>query len=245
MSGKIAPDADKDHACAALFARVAAMSSPAVPPGMTERIVRDVPRLAQMPAPYAPLRVRVLRAAAAPVPASASAHRRRAPAGRRPVAGWAAVAAGIAAIALMLPSAFPAQRPAHGTTAPAPRQIAQIRIEPTSAVHTVAVPVSTVKLAANHRARAHGPVWPPATPDSGAVIPAVVAEPASGQLAVAVASPLAGPAPVASSRPVYGPVDTEAQSPGMHSGTHSGIQGEIGTGQGFAWTSHDTGAQPH
>jgi len=229
-----APDCEQDCASAVMFARFAALSPPAVPPGLNERIVCEVPRLAQMPAPYAPLRARALRLAAAPVAVAASPVVRRAAAGWRPVGGWAALAAGFAALVLMVPSAFKAHPPAPTARASPPRQFARNQADAArpGVQPFFAAPVSAVKLAANHPVRAQ--VAPsPVIPDSDAASPTVAIQPAPEQVA------FAAPAPVASSRPVYGPVDTEPRST-------AGVQG-IGQGAtaGFAFTNYDSGTHQH
>jgi len=232
-----APDCEQDCAMAVMFARSAALSSPGVPPGLNERIVCEVPHLAQMPAPHAPLRVRALRLAA-PVCVVANPAARRAAAGWRTVGGWAALAAGFAALALMLPTAFPVRQAAHAAHASPAVQVARIRPD---VLPFVAAPVATVKLAANHGVRAHDVARPSSgVPDADAVIPVPAAQPAPEQVAFAV------PDPAAPSRPVYGPVDTDPQA-----SSRMGAQGGTGTGAaaGFAFTNYDSGsrsgARPH
>ena len=146
---------------------------------------------------------------AAPVRVVTSPQVRVAAAGRRPVAGWTALAAGIAAIALMLPMAFPV-RPVTPAPPPPPRlaqnQLAQNRI---SLARIVPVPILATKSPAARLAWTHSVLAPaPVNCDSGNAVPIVtepVVEPAPVQIAVAVAGAL----PVLPSRLVYGPVDTE------------------------------------
>ena len=146
---------------------------------------------------------------AAPVRVVTSPQVRVAAAGRRPVAGWTALAAGIAAIALMLPMAFPVRPVTHAPPPPprlAQNQLAQNRI---SLARIVPVPILATKSPAARLAWTHSVLAPaPVNCDSGNAVPIVtepVVEPAPVQIAVAVAGAL----PVLPSRLVYGPVDTE------------------------------------
>ena len=230
---------ETDCAAAMTFARIAALSPPTLPPGVAERIIRDVPRLAQMPAPCSPMRAGSVRAPA-PVRVVTRPQVRGAAAGRRPVAGWTALAAGIAAIALLLPMAFPGRDVTH---APPPRQLAQNQLvqNRTSRARIVPVPVLATKSLAARLAWKHS-VWGPApvNRDSGNAMPIVAepgAEPAPVQIAVAVAAAVA----VSPPRLVYGPVDTEAR-PSSIGSLGAGMQGGIGPDlTGYAFTNRDPG----
>ena len=244
----VGSDFTTDCAAAMTFARIAALSPPTLSPGVAERIIRDVPRLAQMPAPCSPVRAGSLRTAA-PVRVVTRPQVRGAAAGRWPIAGWMALTAGIAAIALMLPMAFPEWPVTHAPHPPqlaqnqlAQNQHAQIRISPVRIVPVpVPVPVSATRSPAARGAWTHSVLAPaPLNRDPGNVMPIVakpVTGPAPGQIAVAVA----GTVGVLPSRPVYGPVDTEAR-PSSVGSLAAGVQGGIGPDlTGYAFTSRDPG----
>jgi hypothetical protein len=242
MKTPSAPDFDGDCAAAVMFARIAALSPPDLPPGFAERIIRDVPRLAQMPGPARlPLRSgsgRKESGRAAPLVRVVASQQAGRTSPRRPLAAWSALAAGIAAVALMLPSAFPVR---HGVAA---RQAAlapshKIALAQSSGNRIAPAPGLAMPSTTTHAIRAHFvPAPTPVTPDSdaAAVAPEPVVQPAPvpGAIAVAVAAPVGTQSP----RPVYGPVDTEAP---LSSGT-----GTIGSGQmpGYAFTVGASGAHP-
>jgi len=231
-------DSEVDCATAVMFARIAALAPPTPPPGLAQRIIRDVPRLAQMPAPDSPMRTACLRAAA-PARVVASLQVRRAAGrrsiARRPIAGWASLAAGLAAIALMLPATFPVRPATHVAHAPPSRLFARTQ---TRSNQHVPAPVLATKVPAAHLAWTHAvPAPSPLRADSGETMP-IAAEPAAQPAPAQIAVAAAGARPVAPSRPVYGPVDTEAAS-----SSGSGAQGGIGPGPapGYAFTSRDPG----
>ena len=234
MKAKPAPDFDDDCAVAVTFARIAALSPPDLPPGIAERIVRDVPRLAQMPAP-ARLPLRAVASRAAPLVRVVASQQARRPSGaRRPIAAWSALAAGLAAVALMLPSAFPA-RPVLPRSV-APHQIAwaqQAGAQKTGAP-IAPVPQALPKTSSIRAHRAPAPALETPDSDAATVASAPVVQPAPLPGVIAVA--LAVPAGILPARPVYGPVDTEAA---LSSGT-----GTIGSGPttGYAFTGGAAGA---
>ena len=221
---------DRDCVNAVMFARIAALSAPDMPPGLAERIVRNVPRLAQMPAPYTPLRGRSLRLAVH-VRAAAQAPVRPAVARRRLATGWTAFAAGLAALALMLPTEFRERAPVH-----APRQVALTAVVPARVPASIVIASAMpARLRADHPVRTRrAPAVLPEVPDSGAAAPIVAETAAPVEIAASApgpARPISGPI----SGPVYGPVDTEAGSRGV-------LPGPVGMTQGFAYTS--AGAHP-
>jgi hypothetical protein len=241
----VRPDRETVAADAALLARIAALSPPAMPPALRERIVRDVPRLAQLPAPAdnawpertPPALLRVMARPDAP-----AVPRRR----RGVVAGFASLAAGIAAIALIGPqtappgSAAPTHRVAAMAVAPA------VAVPPPVAMAPARVPAAAPRLAAPAAVPAAGSAN--VGPDNSA--PGNGAEMTGTEMAAAPAPQLSGPpapqqsgdvalAPaIPARRAVYGPVDTEAPSAAF------AAHGPAGSAQSFGYglVGGDSGA---
>jgi hypothetical protein len=230
------PDRDAVAADAALLARIATLSPPAMPAALRERIVRNVPRLAQLPAPAQdawPARAQPAVLHVMVRPDAPAAPRRP----RSVVAGLASLAAGIAAIALIGPQSAPPGpvAPAHRAavmalaTAVTPRPVAIARARvPATAHHRVpsaAIPgPGGTRVGPDDSAQSHG------TEMTGTEMASAAAPPLSGDIALAPAVP--------ARRPVYGPVDTEPPSAAFAAyGANASAQSS-----GYGFVGRDSGA---
>jgi hypothetical protein len=233
---------DDASADAVLRARIAAVPQPTLPPGLAERIVREVPRLAQLPAPTRAVSGRTApEIAQVPISAVSMAHAVGGPPARRgkPWAGLAALAAGIAAVALIGQQVMPVGPAAVplrlGKTAPL-RPIAPgpVVLAKAASAHAIPGPVARAPKAVD---------IDDGGDDGGQVDPAPSVEPASvGPASVERADrdhadDVAGVA-VAAAGPAAGPADTPSGVP-----TALGAHGVMGPTlpQGYGFTGGDFG----
>jgi len=226
--------ADDRAADAALLARIADLPWPAPPPGLADRIIREVPRLAQLPA-YAEARTNCpVSALSVVVQPTGRPDPRRARTWTGRAAGLAALAAGIAAFALIAPQTMPvrpvaATRHSAGMVASS-RTIALARLSAPRAIPTHAMRAPTPVDDDGHDAPA---VDEPRAPDPAPVTADPVPAPVASDIAVAVAAPAFGPS--------SGPADAAS---GMSAplGAHGLMGPTLPQGYGFTGNGGDFGA---